>query len=98
MWRLRARLAAACPGRHGAPPPATTSRREELADGEIALARPHEKRGPGREIATMERRKASAGAFLRRGRMMLRRAALHPPRPFGRGRVERTSRSKLRRG
>jgi hypothetical protein len=58
---------------------------------------PHEKRGPGRETATMERRKASAGAFLRRGRMMLRRAALHPPRLSGE--AERTtSRRTLRRG
>jgi len=34
MWRLRARFAAALPGRPGAPPPAITRRREELADGE----------------------------------------------------------------
>ena len=37
--RLLPRLAIAAPGRHGTPPPATTSRREELADGCRGCAR-----------------------------------------------------------
>ena len=55
--RLRARLAAALPGRHGVPPPVTTNRCEELADEEVSASR---KRGPCRETAELERRKAFA--------------------------------------
>ena len=56
-----AALRNAAPGRHGAPPPVTTNRREELADGEaMRAACPHEKRGPGREIAVLERCEAPA--------------------------------------
>jgi len=37
--RLLARLVTLSPGRHGAPPPVTTNRREELADGEAYASR-----------------------------------------------------------
>jgi len=56
--RPRARFAAARSGRLGAPPPVITNRREELADGEALW--PHEKRGPGRETAALERCEAPA--------------------------------------
>ena len=73
--RLRARLAAALPGRHGVPPPVTTNRCEELADEEVSASR---KRGPCRETAELERRKAFAAE--RRLEDPLRQAALRPPR------------------
>jgi len=66
--RLLPRLAIAAPGRHGTPPPATTSRREELADGE-ALASRKARPGPrNRRTCLRERR-----------RLVRRSAARRPP-------------------
>ena len=76
-----AALRNAAPGRHGAPPPVTTNRREELADGEaVRAACPHEKRGPGREIAVLERCEARLSQERQRTEGPMRQAALRPPR------------------
>jgi hypothetical protein len=65
------------PGRPGAPPPVTTNRREELADGEAKASRkarpgPRNRRAGALRSARLSRREAN-------GRPM-RRAALRPPR------------------
>ena len=90
--RLLAGFAASSPGRFGIPPPATTSRCEELADGETCthLCQPHEKRDPDRKIAvnllartaqacSPERRKASASRKGGHERPVCAEPALRPP-------------------
>ncbi len=95
--RPRARPAAALPGRHGAPPPVTTSRREELADGEAFASR------KARPMPRNRRAGAPQGAPPAKGGNYgrpVRQAALRPPRFFEtkRGLQWKNARAREKRG
>jgi hypothetical protein len=88
--RPRARLAAAHSGRHGAPPPVTTNRREELADGAeaVRVARASRKARP--------RVEKSQRTCLRERRRLVRWSAARRPPPAREDRKTRCAEPALR--